>query len=306
MKVFPKRFTTAVYFAVVVTTALCGNSSASSPGSLDLKTRDLVDVDDPSPPPSPLPSTLPSVEPSTLPSLKPSTLPSLGPSVSMNPSKSMMPSSTPSVSMNPSTTVMPSSSPSLSMSPTVMPSLFPSVSPTLAPSSSVSPTKTPTKMSSSDSSTPSMTPITSSSETPSSNLSPTRSPTSSPSKSHHGHSHPHTGSPIRRPTVPDGYVSESERDSNVAHAIGWMAVFAVFGMIFVAYQLDSNPDGICASFCRLMVSLSSCILKVVCFPCKFICGCPSGGDNDRISNPDYRSDYYRNSSQRSNSSMQMT
>merc|ERR1719223_2027970 len=250
MKVFPKRFTTAVYFAVVVTTALCGNSSASSPGSLDLKTRDLVDVDDPSPPPSPLPSTLPSVEPSTLPSLKPSTLPSLGPSVSMNPSKSMMPSSTPSVSMNPSTTVMPSSSPSL-------------------------------------------TPITSSSETPSSNLSPTRSPTSSPSKSYHGHSHPHTGSPIRRPTVPDGYVSKSERDSNVAHAIGWMAVFAVFGMIFVAYQLDSNPDGICASFCRLMVSLSSCILKVVCFPCKFICGCPSGGDNDRISNPDYRSDYYR-------------
>merc|ERR1719223_2565065 len=279
MKVFPKRFTTAVYFAVVVTTALCGNSSASSPGSLDLKTRDLVDVDDPSPPPS--------VHPSTLPSLKPSTLPSLGPSVSMNPSKSMMPSSTPSVSMNPSTTVMPSSSPSLSMSPTVMPSLFPSVSPTLAPS-------------------PSMSPITSSSETPSSNLSPTRSPTSSPSKSHHGNSHPHTGSPIRRPTVPDGYVSESERDSNVAHAIGWMAVFAVFGMIFVAYQLDSNPDGICASFCRLMVSLSSCILKVVCFPCKFICGCPSGGDNDRISNPDYRSDYYRNSSQRSNSSMQMT
>ena len=105
------------------------------------------------------------------------------------------------------------------------------------------------------------------------------------------------------PSVPDGYISESESDSYVAHAIGWMALFAVVGMIFTAYQLDTNPDGICASFCRLMVSLSACLLKVLCLPCRFICGCPSGGD-DRISSPDYRSDYY---SRRGNvGSFQMT
>ena len=116
----------------------------------------------------------------------------------------------------------------------------------------------------------------------------------------------HTRSPVSRPTtprVPDGYISESESESYVAHAIGWMAAFAVVGMIFTAYQLDTNPDGICASFCRLMVSLSSCLLKVLCLPCRFICGCPSGGD-DRVSSPDYRSDYY---SRRGNAgSFQMT
>jgi len=89
----------------------------------------------------------------------------------------------------------------------------------------------------------------------------------------------------------DEYVSKEKSDAYVAHAIGWMSVLAVVGMIFTAYQIDSNPDGICAGLCRLMVSLSACLLKILFLPCRYICGCPSSGDNP-INTPDYRSDYY--------------
>mmetsp|Transcript_3181 Transcript_3181/g.4359 ORF Transcript_3181/g.4359 Transcript_3181/m.4359 type:complete len:169 (+) Transcript_3181:38-544(+) len=103
----------------------------------------------------------------------------------------------------------------------------------------------------------------------------------------------HTKSPVTSSSedIYDGYIAESTVESYIAHAIGWMAVLGVVGMIYTAYCIDSYPDGICASFCRLMVSMAACICKVVCFPCRMMCG---SGDRDdsRVSNPDYRSDYY--------------
>ena len=103
----------------------------------------------------------------------------------------------------------------------------------------------------------------------------------------------HTKSPVTSSSedIYDGYIAESTVESYIAHAIGWMAVLGVVGIIYTAYCIDSYPDGICASFCRLMVSMAACICKVVCFPCRMMCG---SGDRDdsRVSNPDYRSDYY--------------
>ena len=103
----------------------------------------------------------------------------------------------------------------------------------------------------------------------------------------------HTKSPVTSSSedIYDGYIAESTVESYIAHAIGWMAVLGVVGIIYTAYCIDSYPDGICASFCRLMVSMAACICKVVCFPCRMMCG---SGDRDdsRVSNTDYRSDYY--------------
>ena len=51
-----------------------------------------------------------------------------------------------------------------------------------------------------------------------------------------------------------------------------MMVFAFFGMIVTAWQVMENPDGLCASCCRLSVRMSGCLLKALCLPCNVFCG----------------------------------
>ena len=62
-------------------------------------------------------------------------------------------------------------------------------------------------------------------------------------------------------------------------------------MIYTAYQMSENPDGICASLCRLVITVIGCILKVALIPCKYILGGgrPSGGHY--MATPDYRDPY---------------
>ena len=73
---------------------------------------------------------------------------------------------------------------------------------------------------------------------------------------------------------------------------GWAVVIAILGMIFTAWQVSENPDGVFASVCRLSITICGCILKVLLLPCKFLCGKGAGGGHHPISSaPDYREPY---------------
>ncbi len=73
---------------------------------------------------------------------------------------------------------------------------------------------------------------------------------------------------------------------------GWAVVIAIFGMIFTAWQVSENPDGVFASVCRLSITIVGCVLKVLLLPCKFLCGKAAGGGHHPISSaPDYREPY---------------
>lgn len=51
-----------------------------------------------------------------------------------------------------------------------------------------------------------------------------------------------------------------------------MAVLAIVGMLLTAQQILTNPDGLCASFCRLSLSCMSLFIGFCCLPCRMICG----------------------------------
>ena len=73
---------------------------------------------------------------------------------------------------------------------------------------------------------------------------------------------------------------------------GWAVVIAIFGMIFTAWQVSENPDGVIASVCRLSITIVGCVLKVLLLPCKFLCGKAAAGGHHPISSaPDYREPY---------------
>jgi len=65
---------------------------------------------------------------------------------------------------------------------------------------------------------------------------------------------------------------ELKKEEKVARGLGGLGFFlAILGMVFTAHQVAENPDGIFASVCRLAVTISSMVLKVVFMPCrKFI------------------------------------
>jgi len=107
--------------------------------------------------------------------------------------------------------------------------------------------------------------------------------------------------PTLRPAVP--YVSTDDDPLKEADANGWVwndstieemehdktviiALSVVFGLmfffsIFAAYQLLENPDGLCASMCRITVACWCGIARCICYPCRSICGCTgqSGGQH---------------------------
>jgi len=176
------------------------------------------------------------------------------------------------------------------MTPSITSSNPPTMAETEAETSEV-PTRTPS-IAPAVTEAPSITPAVT--EAPSITAAVTEAPSETPKFRPTKPSYPtHTKSPVTSSSedIYDGYIAESTVETYIAHAIGWMAVLGVVGMIYTAYCIDSYPDGICASFCRLMVSMAACICKVVCFPCRMMCGF-GDRDDSRVSNPDYRSDYY--------------
>jgi hypothetical protein len=63
---------------------------------------------------------------------------------------------------------------------------------------------------------------------------------------------------------------EMAHDPNVAILVGVLCGVALLLMIITAQQMLENPDGFCASLCRLLVSCNCCIFRTIC-PCLACC-----------------------------------
>ena len=121
--------------------------------------------------------------------------------------------------------------------------------------------------------------------TPSPTVSPTKeqktqSPTQAPLPTESPTRYP-TRNPTTQPTTEafaDKVKDQEEKikrlaNDKTAEIMGALiAFFGVIGMIFTAWQLFENPDGLCASCCRLSIKGSSFLLKIICLPCKLCCG----------------------------------
>ncbi len=93
---------------------------------------------------------------------------------------------------------------------------------------------------------------------------------------------------------------ELHQEEKVARRAGGLGIFiGIMAMIFTAHQMSENPDGIYASVCRLAITISTVIVKIVCMPCRKLIGAgnPHYNGHMPISTSDYsyRSDPYRSS-----------
>lgn len=107
--------------------------------------------------------------------------------------------------------------------------------------------------------------------------------------------------PIKAEDEKEELESELKQEEKVARRAGGLGIFfGVIAMIFTAHQMSENPDGIYASVCRLAITISSVVIKIVCMPCRKLIG---GGNGNPYSGhmPISTSDYnYRNDPYRSN------
>ena len=74
-------------------------------------------------------------------------------------------------------------------------------------------------------------------------------------------------------TYLDGVESpdEMKSDKNVqVVAISLVVVFLVL-LLVTAHLVMDYPDGLCASFCRLILKCLCCLVRVLCLPCRAIC-----------------------------------
>jgi hypothetical protein len=104
-----------------------------------------------------------------------------------------------------------------------------------------------------------------------------------------------TAGPTEKPYVPtdDDPIREEEKDvaiakeeelqeelqqeEKVARRAGGAGIFlGIVAMIFTAHQMSENPDGIYASVCRLAITISSVVVKIVCMPCRKLLGFGAG------------------------------
>ena len=95
--------------------------------------------------------------------------------------------------------------------------------------------------------------------------------------------------------------TELKKEEKVAQTAGGLGIFfMIIAMIFTAHQMSENPDGIYASVCRLAITVSSVVIKIICMPCRKVLGIGNGNPYSGhmpISTSDYS---YRNDPYRSN------
>lgn len=95
---------------------------------------------------------------------------------------------------------------------------------------------------------------------------------------------------------------ELQQEEKVARRAGGLGIFlGVVAMIFTAHQMSENPDGIYASVCRLAITISSVVVKIVCMPCRKLLGAGNPHYNNghmpisTSGDYGYRGDPYRSS-----------
>mmetsp|Transcript_3086 Transcript_3086/g.8485 ORF Transcript_3086/g.8485 Transcript_3086/m.8485 type:complete len:347 (+) Transcript_3086:149-1189(+) len=96
--------------------------------------------------------------------------------------------------------------------------------------------------------------------------------------------------------------TQFKKEEKVAREAGGFGIFfGIIAMIFTAHQMSENPDGIYASVCRLAITISTVIIKIVCMPCRKVMGVGGNGNPYSGHMPISTSDYsYRNDPYRSN------
>lgn len=74
-------------------------------------------------------------------------------------------------------------------------------------------------------------------------------------------------------TYLDGVESpdEMKSDKNVQVVAISLVVFFLITLLATAHLVMEHPDGICASFCRLILKCLCCVIRVLCLPCRAIC-----------------------------------
>jgi len=72
---------------------------------------------------------------------------------------------------------------------------------------------------------------------------------------------------------------------------GGMLIASIVLMVYTAYQMSENPDGICASLCRLSITVIGCIVKIVLIPFKYVMGGGRQSGGHYMATPDYRDPY---------------
>jgi hypothetical protein len=65
-------------------------------------------------------------------------------------------------------------------------------------------------------------------------------------------------------------LKEEETTAKVFGGFGFL--IAIVAMVFTAYQMSENPDGIYASLCRLAITIVSCVIKAVLMPFRSMLG----------------------------------
>jgi len=96
----------------------------------------------------------------------------------------------------------------------------------------------------------------------------------------------------------EGAFPETSSNSSIAEDVeeevkkvgGWLTFASIILMIYTAYQMSENPDGICASLCRLVITVIGCIIKIMLIPFKYIMGGRQSGGH-YMATPDYRDPY---------------
>lgn len=96
--------------------------------------------------------------------------------------------------------------------------------------------------------------------------------------------------------------TELKQEEKVARQAGGLGIFlGIVAMIFTAHQMSENPDGIYASVCRLAITISSVVIKIICMPCRKVIGAGVNGNPYSGHMPISTNDYsYRNDPYRSN------
>jgi len=78
----------------------------------------------------------------------------------------------------------------------------------------------------------------------------------------------------------DSNLEDIEHDRTVLIALASLTGVGLICMVITAQQMLENPDGICASLCRIWVACVCAIWRCICFPCRKIC-CSSGGRSNQ-------------------------
>eukprot|EP00978_Attheya_sp_CCMP212_P033244 scaffold133245_cov50-Attheya_sp.AAC.5 len=79
---------------------------------------------------------------------------------------------------------------------------------------------------------------------------------------------------------------ETMHDKNIQILVGVSVTLGFAGMLYSAYQVMQNPDGLCASICRLSIRCISCLFSV----CRFMFG-GDRQDSNYLASPLGRDDH---------------